>query len=222
MRFAVAIAGLPADPYSIVLAHLDWCGRDVVCPQIECAAGAQVKAGVMPVASQNAVFNRAAVQWEAEMGTAIVEREDMAAIVHYEQRTRAAGGDHHPLGLQLVKVPTRISSSPPTSLACLRTGSDIADPPSADHRPARPRPARSLAAHCCLRRLRVRGVRQVPARVATFEATGPAMALQGNTEMIRPDRHAELALQVSQNFSGRGACPMRLDCLQGCVAQRQP
>ena len=103
MRLAVAIAGLPADPYSTVLAQLDGCGRDVVCPQIERAAGAQVKAGVMPVASQNAVFDRAAVQWEAEMGTAIVEREDTAPIVHDEQRTRAAGDDHHPLGLQLVQ-----------------------------------------------------------------------------------------------------------------------
>src|SRR5271157_4191394 len=39
------------------------------------------------------------------MGTAIVEREDMAAVVSDEQRTGVASDHHHPLGLQFVQGP---------------------------------------------------------------------------------------------------------------------
>jgi hypothetical protein len=34
--------------------------------------------------------------------------------------------------------------------------------------------------------------RQVPALIAVFELAGTAVALQRHTEMVRPDRHAEL------------------------------
>ncbi len=43
------------------------------------------------------------MQWEAEMGTAIVDREDTAPIMHDEHRARAAADDHHPLGFQFVQ-----------------------------------------------------------------------------------------------------------------------
>jgi hypothetical protein len=59
----------------------------------------------MPVAGQNAVVDRAAVQREAEMRATIVEREDATPVMDDQQWTRTAVDDGHPLGLQLRKSP---------------------------------------------------------------------------------------------------------------------
>ena len=54
---------------------LDRVGADVVGPGIERAARAEVEAGVVPVAGHQAALDRAAVQREAHVGAAVVERE---------------------------------------------------------------------------------------------------------------------------------------------------
>src|SRR5271166_5921169 len=46
------------------------------------------------------------------------------------------------------------------------------------------------------------------------------MALQRNTEVVRPDRHAEFAGEVRENLAGCGAFAMRPDSPQSGIAQR--
>src|SRR5580704_3609310 len=56
---------------------------------------------MMPVASQDAVLNAAPIQRKTHMRAAIVEREDMPALVHEEDRAMAAAHDKSPFGFQL-------------------------------------------------------------------------------------------------------------------------
>jgi hypothetical protein len=44
----------------------------------------------MPVAGQDAVLNAAPIEWETHMRTAIVECEDLLALVHEKDRSMAA------------------------------------------------------------------------------------------------------------------------------------
>src|SRR4029077_19310161 len=57
----------------------------------------------MPVAGQDALLNAAAIEWETHMRTAIVEREDMPAVVHEKDRAMAAVHNESPFGFQLLK-----------------------------------------------------------------------------------------------------------------------
>ncbi len=56
---------------------------------------------MVPMAGQDAIGDRAAVQREAEMRAAIVERKDAAAIVDDEQRALAGLDDARAFGLEL-------------------------------------------------------------------------------------------------------------------------
>ena len=57
----------------VFLADLDRTGRHVVRPQVERAAAGQIEPGVMPMAGQDAVLDRPAVEREAHMRAAVVE-----------------------------------------------------------------------------------------------------------------------------------------------------
>ena len=65
----------------IIVAHLH---REVGCvvrPQIKRAAGAEIEAGVMPMAGKNSILDTAPVEGEAHMRAAIVERVDFAFVM---------------------------------------------------------------------------------------------------------------------------------------------
>ena len=67
-------------------ADLDRTGRDVVRPQVERAAAGQIEPGVMPMAGQDAVLDRPAVEREAHMRAAVVEGADPALVADHEHR----------------------------------------------------------------------------------------------------------------------------------------
>ena len=100
---AVRVARPRANPQSPVVPELDRGGRDIVCPEIKGPAADEVKAGVMPVARQDAVLDRAAVQRKTEMRAPVVECEEFAPIMCDEQRTTAAVNDGHSPRLQLIQ-----------------------------------------------------------------------------------------------------------------------
>src|SRR5262249_30795795 len=66
--------------------------RDVVRPQIEGGAAAQVEAGMMPMAGENAIFDAAAVERKAHMRAAVVERNHVIAV---GDNGAAGRSDHH-------------------------------------------------------------------------------------------------------------------------------
>jgi len=101
---AVRVACPPANPQSPV-PELDRGGRDVVRPEIESPTAGEVKAGVMPMAGQDPIFNRAPVKRKTEMRATIVESEELASIMHDQQRTCAAANDGHAARLQLLQCP---------------------------------------------------------------------------------------------------------------------
>ena len=86
------------------LAQLDRTGGNVVRPQIERAAAGEVEAGVMPMTGQDAVLDAATVERKAHMRAAVVEGEDVPAIVDDQDRRVAAVHHEPPLGLQLGKA----------------------------------------------------------------------------------------------------------------------
>ena len=75
MRRRIRVAEDGPHP-DLVITHLGEGGRHVVCPQIEGAATGEIEAGVVPVASQGAILDAAAIQGKAHVRAAIVERED--------------------------------------------------------------------------------------------------------------------------------------------------
>jgi hypothetical protein len=56
------------------------------------------------VAGQDAVINTAPIERETHMRAAIVEREDMPALVHEKDRAMAAVHNEPALGFQLLKI----------------------------------------------------------------------------------------------------------------------
>ena len=84
-------------------ADLDRTGRDVVRPQVERAAAGQIEPGVMPMAGQDAVFDRPTVEREAHMRAAVVERAETPLLADHEHRPVASPQHHPALGLQLGK-----------------------------------------------------------------------------------------------------------------------
>jgi len=56
---------------------------------------------MMPVAGQDAVLDAAAIEREAHMRAAIVERENASVVVHQQDRTMTPAHDEAPLGFQL-------------------------------------------------------------------------------------------------------------------------
>jgi hypothetical protein len=58
---------------------------------------------MMPVAGQDAVLNTAPIERETHLRAAIVEREDVPALVHEKDRAMAAVHNKSALGFQLLK-----------------------------------------------------------------------------------------------------------------------
>jgi hypothetical protein len=81
---AIGVARPSADPHPSVVAQIDPSGRNIIRPEIESAAAGEVKAGMMPVTGQDAVFDRAAVKRETEVRATVIEREDAILIVRDE------------------------------------------------------------------------------------------------------------------------------------------
>jgi len=100
---AIGVARPSADPHRSLVAQLDRSGRNIIRPEIESAAAGEVKAGVMPVTGQNAVFNRAAVKRETEVRATVIERVDAILIVHDEQWA-GVGHAFGPNEMRLVKA----------------------------------------------------------------------------------------------------------------------
>src|SRR5439155_26838028 len=105
MVVAISVARPPANPYRAVVPQLYHRGRDIIGPEIEGPAARQVEAGMMPVAGQDAVLDRAAVKRKTEVRATVIERVDATLIVHDEQWAGAATEDGHAFGLQLLQSP---------------------------------------------------------------------------------------------------------------------
>jgi hypothetical protein len=102
---AIRMPCMPAHPKSPVIPQLDGGYRGIVRPEIESSAAGKIEPGMMPMASQYAILDRAAMQRETEMRATVVEREDSTVVVYDEQRTGAAMHDLHTAGLELVQRP---------------------------------------------------------------------------------------------------------------------
>ena len=83
---------------------LDGTTRHVVGPQIEGAAARQREARMMPVAGQDAILDAAPFERETHMGAAIVERKDVTALLHEEDRAVTAMHDEPPFGFQFIEA----------------------------------------------------------------------------------------------------------------------
>ena len=96
----VAMAERRLDP-DLSITHLDRTGRNIVGPEIEGAAARQIEARVMPMTSEDAVLDAAAIERKPHMRTAVVEREDASAVIDHQDRGMAAMQHEPTLGLQL-------------------------------------------------------------------------------------------------------------------------
>ena len=99
----VGVARARGHPH-LAVAHLDVGRGDVIGPRIECPAGDEVEAGVMPVAGENAVGDGPPMQRESQVRTAIVERVDPIVVADHQDRAALALDHHHPLRPQLVEA----------------------------------------------------------------------------------------------------------------------
>jgi hypothetical protein len=82
----------------VVAANLDRKPAQVVGPLVEGAAGREVKAGVVPVAGEDSVAERTAVEWEAHVRAPIVDGVNLI-----------------PVGEQTECVPIDVDDQPPGS-----------------------------------------------------------------------------------------------------------
>jgi hypothetical protein len=87
------------DP-DLSIAHLDRTGRDIVSPEIEGAAARQIEARMMPMTSEDAVLDAAAIERKAHMRAAVVERKDASAVINDQHRGMAAMQHEPTPGLQ--------------------------------------------------------------------------------------------------------------------------
>ena len=101
MHLTVGVARPRANPKRSVVPDLDGGGRNIIGPEIKGPAAGEVKARVMPVASQNPIFDRTPMERKAKMRTTVIEREELAPIMYDEQRARAAADDGHAPRFQL-------------------------------------------------------------------------------------------------------------------------
>ena len=81
-------------------ADFDRTGGHVVGPQVERAAAGQIEPGVMPMAGQDAVLDRAAVEREAHVRAPVVESADTTILADHEHRPVGFPQHYAALGLQ--------------------------------------------------------------------------------------------------------------------------
>jgi hypothetical protein len=95
----IAVSKRWVDPY-LAVPHLDWTGWNVIGPEVERAATRKVEAGVMPMACQDPVLHAAPIERKTHVRAAVVEREDVSAVVKYQNRGMAAMCHETPLVFQ--------------------------------------------------------------------------------------------------------------------------
>ena len=109
-----------SDP-GLVIAQLDETGWHVVGPQVERAAAGQIEPGVMPMAGQDAVLDRAAVEREAHMRAAVVEGADPPLVADHEDRPMACPrSTMRPLACSSASVLTRTNLCPASIMTAHR------------------------------------------------------------------------------------------------------
>ena len=64
----------------ISIANLNWKTVDVIRPEIERSAAGKVEARMVPMAAQNAVFDRTAVKREAHMRAAVIQGINLVSV----------------------------------------------------------------------------------------------------------------------------------------------
>src|SRR6266498_2974266 len=99
---AVGVTGVRTDPHRAV-PNFDRRRGNVVGPEVKGAATGEVKTGVVPMAGQDAVFDRAAMERKSKMRAAVVEGKHPSIIIDDEQRTTSAANDQHTRGLKLLQ-----------------------------------------------------------------------------------------------------------------------
>src|SRR6476620_9885372 len=83
--------------------YLDRRRGNVVGPKVKGAATSEVKTRVMPVAGQDAVFDRASMERKSKMRTTGIASKHLPIIIDDEQRTASPASDNHARGLQLLQ-----------------------------------------------------------------------------------------------------------------------
>src|SRR5215207_7278049 len=91
------------DP-DLAVTHLDRTGRNVIGPEIEGAAARQIEARVMPMTREDAVLDAAAIEWEAHVWAAVVEREHASPVINHQDRGMPAMHHEPTLGLELAQA----------------------------------------------------------------------------------------------------------------------
>ena len=87
----------------VVALDLDREAAQVVGPLVERAAGAEVEARVVPVAREDPVADRPAVQGEAHVRAAVVDRVHLALVGEQADRVALDADDEPALGLELLE-----------------------------------------------------------------------------------------------------------------------
>ena len=90
------------DPHHAI-PYLDRRRGNVISPKVKGAATSEVKTRVMPMAGQDAVFDRAAMERKSKMRAAVVKGKHPSIIIDDEQRTASAANDQHTCGLKLLQ-----------------------------------------------------------------------------------------------------------------------
>jgi hypothetical protein len=101
-QWAVGVTRVRADPDHAV-PNFDRRRGNVVGPEVKGAATSEVKTRLVPMAGQDSVFDRAAVERKSKMGAAVVEGKHPPIIIDDEQRTASAANDQHACGLKLLQ-----------------------------------------------------------------------------------------------------------------------
>jgi hypothetical protein len=96
---AVGVSGARADPYHAVT-DFDRRGRHVVGPWIERAAGSEIEARMVPMAGEDSVLDRAAMQRKAQVRATVIQREHAALVVHDDEWPVRPCCDGHLLSAQ--------------------------------------------------------------------------------------------------------------------------
>jgi hypothetical protein len=102
VRGAVGISRPIADP-DYAIADFDRRSGYVIGPRIERAAGCKIEAGMVPVAGQDAVLDRPAVQRKTQVRATVIEREHAAVVVHDHERAVRPRRDDHRLCAQFLE-----------------------------------------------------------------------------------------------------------------------
>ena len=87
----------------LAVLDLDREAAQLVGPLVEGAAGAEVEARVVPVAGEDAVGQRAAVEREAHVRAAVVDRVHLALVGEQADRVALDADDEPALGLELLE-----------------------------------------------------------------------------------------------------------------------